>query len=113
MVNNIVTIENPEPIGLVKLTYHAQIPDEALTGTMLNKLYFLSNSTGKGNGKTIFKQIEALAKTYGDDSLWLDVLAENTSAVHFYQANGMHKVKEIIFSRETQQSLEFIMSKTL
>lgn len=106
-------INNPQPIGLVKLTYHAQIPDESIYGTQLNKIYFLPDAKGKGMGKTVFGQIEALAKQHNDSLLWLDVLAQNTAALGFYQANGMQKVKEVMFTSKTQQTLEFIMSKTL
>ncbi|EOD2819396.1 TPA: GNAT family N-acetyltransferase [Providencia stuartii] len=106
-------IENSQPIGLVKLTYHSTIPDETIQGTQLNKLYFLPSQTGQGNGSLVFKQIEALTKQHGDTLLWLDVLADNHSALSFYQANGMHKLKEVIFTRHTQQSLEFIMGKVI
>ncbi|WP_368877674.1 GNAT family N-acetyltransferase [Providencia vermicola] len=106
-------IENTQPIGIVKLTYHAAITNESIIGTQLNKLYFLPTATGKGNGKSIFNQIESLAKQHGDRLLWLDVLAENHSAANFYQANGMSKFKETTFTHHSQQSIAFIMSKTL
>ncbi len=80
---------------------------------MLNKLYFSPSATGKGYGKTVFKFIEALAKQQDDSLLWLNVLASNTRAMAFYQSNGMHILKEMLFTSETQQSLEYIMSKTL
>lgn len=106
-------IENTSPIGLVKLTYHSCIPKTDLAGTLLNKLYFSPSATGKGYGKIVFKLIEALAKQQGDSLLWLDVLASNNRAMTFYQSNDMHIMKEILFTSETQQSLEYIMSKTL
>ncbi|MBQ0267473.1 GNAT family N-acetyltransferase [Providencia huaxiensis] len=106
-------IENTSPIGLVKLTYHSCIPETDLAGTLLNKLYFSPSATGKGYGKIVFKLIEALAKQQGDSLLWLDVLASNNRAMTFYQSNDMHIMKEILFTSETQQSLEYIMSKTL
>lgn len=105
--------ELQQPIGLVKLTYHAMIPDESLCGTQLNKIYFLPDATGKGTGKTVFTQIETLTKQQNDSLLWLDVLAQNAHALRFYQANGMQKLKEVIFTSKTQQNLEFIMSKNL
>ncbi|MEX9951735.1 GNAT family N-acetyltransferase [Providencia rettgeri] len=106
-------IENRSPIGLVKLTYHSCIPETNLVGTLLNKLYFSPGATGKGYGKTVFRFIEALSKQQGDSLLWLDVLASNTRAMAFYQSNDMHILKEMLFTSETQKSLEYIMSKTL
>lgn len=106
-------IKDPQPIGLVKLTYHAVLPDESICGTQLNKIYFLPDATGKGIGRTVFNQIEVLAKQQNDALLWLDALAQNSSALRFYQANGMQKVKEVMFTSRTQQTLEFIMSKIL
>lgn len=106
-------IENTHPVGLVKLTYHSHIAETDLVGTLLNKLYFSPDATGKGYGKIVFKLVEALAKQQGDSLLWLDVLASNTRAIAFYHSNNMRILKEILFTRETQQSLEYVMSKTL
>lgn len=103
-------IEDIKEIGFIKLTYHADIPDEMLKGTLINKLYFRPNMTGLGYGRSVFSQIENLAKQK-NDRLWLEVLAENHKAIAFYKSNGMEIIKEFTFKSATQQSTEFIMTK--
>lgn len=106
-------IKKEQPIGLVKLSYHIQLPESSVLGTLLNKIYFLPHTTGQGVGKTIFQLIEKIAVQHNDKWLWLDVLADNHQAIKFYQSNGMQKIKEIMFTSQTQQTLEYIMSKKL
>ncbi len=108
-------IQSPQSIaiGLVKLSYHLPIPESSAIGTLLNKVYFSPHSTGQGFGKAVFQIIEQLAMKQGDQWLWLDVLADNHQAIRFYQSNGMQKIKEIMFTSQTQQTLEYLMSKKL
>lgn len=106
-------IESESPIGLVKLTHHAKVPDTQMIGTLLNKLYFLPAATGKGYGKLTFKLIEDIALNKGSKTLWLDVLASNSRAIYLYQSNGLQVLKEILFKSQSQQTLEYIMYKTL
>ncbi len=106
-------IESEFPIGLVKLTHQEKIPDTQVVGTLLNKLYFLPSATGKGYGKLTFKLIENIAINKGSNALWLDVLASNSRAIQLYQSNGLQIFKEILFKSKSQQTLEYIMYKTL
>ncbi|MGG4662589.1 GNAT family N-acetyltransferase [Providencia vermicola] len=106
-------IESEFPIGLVKLTHQEKISDTQLAGTLLNKLYFLPAATGKGYGKLVFKLIENIAISKGSNTLWLDVLASNSRAIQLYQSNGLQIFKEILFKSKSQQTLEYIMYKTL
>ncbi|APC11888.1 MULTISPECIES: GNAT family N-acetyltransferase [Providencia] len=106
-------IEHSSPIGLVKLTHQSSIPESSITGTLLNKLYFSPDVTGKGYGMIVFRLIENIAKQSGSTALWLDVLASNARAIKLYQSNGLHILKEVLFKSKTQQTLEYIMSKTL
>lgn len=106
-------IESEFPVGLVKLTHQEEIPDTQMAGTLLNKLYFLPAATGKGYGKLTFKLIEDIAINKSSDILWLDVLASNSRAIQLYQSNGLKILKEILFKTESQQTLEYIMYKTL
>lgn len=61
----------------------------------------------------VFRLIENIAKQSGSTALWLDVLASNARAIKLYQSNGLHILKEVLFKSKTQQTLEYIMSKTL
>ena len=106
-------IRTTQAIGLVKLSYAQQIPDEAHIGTLINKIYLLPQSTGQGHGQAIFQHIEDLAKQHGDHFIWLEVLASNPAAKSFYQRCGMHLIKNILFVATTQQSQMHILGKNL
>lgn len=110
---NWFVIKTTQLIGLVKLSYGQNIADETYTGTLINKIYLQPEATGQGYGYTIFQWIENIAKQQGDHFIWLEVLASNPAAKHFYEKCGMHVIKETLFTSNNQQCPMYIMGKTL
>jgi len=110
---NWFVIKTDKAIGLVKLTFAEKLPEEAYCGTMINKIYFLPETTGQGHGQAIFKEIEDLARQQGDQCIWLEVLTSNQAAKRFYEKCGMHLVKDAFFIVAYHKIPMHIMAKVL
>jgi ribosomal protein S18 acetylase RimI-like enzyme len=54
----------------------------------LQKIYVLKKYHGLGVADALLKKVMTVTKESDADHLWLDVIIENTRAIHFYQKNG-------------------------
>lgn len=59
--------------------------------TKVHKIYILPTAQGKGVGKSLFNEIEKIAKANGNDNLSLNVNRQN-KAVDFYEKIGFEKI---------------------
>ncbi|MDJ1501786.1 GNAT family N-acetyltransferase [Xanthocytophaga agilis] len=55
----------------------------------IHKIYILPSSQGKGVGKALFTQVEAIARSHSQQTLSLNVNRQNP-AVQFYERIGFH-----------------------
>lgn len=115
-------IENPEPIGFIKLSYDQAIPfeqklqsDSALLqrGVCLNKIYLLPQFTGQGLGQAIFNFISTQLKQQQEKCFWLEVLQDNLAAKKFYLRQGMQIVSDGHYQYTRQKHHLHIMYQAL
>lgn len=59
--------------------------------TKVHKIYILPTAQGKGVGKSLFQEIEKIAKANDNDTLSLNVNRQN-KAVDFYEKLGFEKI---------------------
>ena len=68
--------ETDRPVGFMKVTWDAMLPETDKRGVLLNKLYLDPAETGKHYGQDMFNKIIDMARSRGKDSLWLEVLEQ-------------------------------------
>ncbi|MDC9594400.1 GNAT family N-acetyltransferase [Xenorhabdus sp. IM139775] len=100
-------------VGLSKIVLNQPVPDKDITGIYLHKLYLMPTLTGQKQGDQLFDHAVKFGHEQGQKWLWLEVLAQNTSAIKFYVRKGLEWQKDIIFSSPKQQSTMHIMAKHL
>ncbi|QGN36068.1 GNAT family N-acetyltransferase [Klebsiella oxytoca] len=105
--------EASQPVGFAKYACGQNIHPHGPSGTLLHKLYLLPDATGHRYGEQVFNAVETRAKDAGESWLWLEVLADNTSARRFYARQGMQHVKDVVFHSATQQSTLHILAKQI
>ena len=77
------------PVGYAKLKFPspaAMLPAGSVA--QLQKIYVLKEFLGQGIGKPLFASVLEQASSLKIDSLWLDVLKENSRAIRFYERLG-------------------------
>ncbi|HHT1655567.1 TPA: N-acetyltransferase family protein [Enterobacter roggenkampii] len=61
--------ETDRPVGFMKVTWDAMLPETDKRGVLLNKLYLDPAETGKHYGQDMFNKIIDMARSRGKDSL--------------------------------------------
>ncbi|MBU5642968.1 GNAT family N-acetyltransferase, partial [Citrobacter sp. S46_ASV_140] len=102
-------VEIEQPIGFVKLTWQATIPNTDISGVLLNKLYLAPTKTNQHYGQLMFNKVIDLARSQGKKYLWLEVLEQNERAQKFYKKQGMKHISDIIFETNSQRSILKLM----
>ncbi|EOX3825042.1 N-acetyltransferase family protein [Enterobacter quasiroggenkampii] len=105
--------ETDRPVGFMKVTWDAMLPETDKRGVLLNKLYLDPAETGKNYGQDMFNKIIDMARSRGKDYLWLEVLEQNAGAHRFYHKQGMLCIKNVLFETASQQSILRIMGMSL
>ncbi|QBA64679.1 GNAT family N-acetyltransferase [Muriicola soli] len=105
-----------EYIGIVKLIKFHQINSISLQEPMyLEKIYFLSQYTGKGYGKEILAEIEAISLQGKMKTLWLATMKKGFP-LRFYQNLGFEIIgeQELPFKESIpEQRGMYILGKSL
>lgn len=109
----LIVKDGTEATGLCQMNWCLVLDEAQPNGAYINKVYFEPEKTGKGYGAAVFGFIESRSREKGLSYLWLEVLKDNVGATAFYQRQGFEKVKEDVFSGETQQSELWVMQKIL
>lgn len=102
-------VEIEQPIGFVKLTWQATVPNTDISGVLLNKLYLAPTKTNQHYGQLMFNKVIDLARSQGNKYLWLEVLEQNERAQKFYKKQGMKHISDIIFETNSQRSILKLM----
>ncbi|MRM10009.1 GNAT family N-acetyltransferase [Enterobacter cloacae subsp. dissolvens] len=102
-----------QPIGFMKLTWEATIPDTDISGVLLNKLYLDPTKTSNHYGQSMFSSVIELTRSHGNKFLWLEVLEQNERARRFYEKQGMRFIKDTVFETASQRSVLKIMGMGL
>lgn len=105
--------QTDRPVGFMKVTWDAMLPETDKRGVLLNKLYLDPAETGKNYGQDMFNKIIDMARSRGKNYLWLEVLEQNAGAYRFYQKQGMLCIKNVLFETASQQSILRIMGMSL
>lgn len=101
------------PIGFAKFSWHAAAGSQGPAGTLLHKLYFLPQATGKGYGEAVIQDVIRRAREHGERFLWLEVLEANAQARRFYERQGLAHLHDTVFSTASQQSTLHILGKAI
>ncbi|MET3704403.1 Acetyltransferase (GNAT) family protein [Enterobacter sp. NFR05] len=101
------------PVGFAKFSWHAAASPQGPSGTLLHKLYFLPQATGKGYGEGVIQEVTRRAREHGERFLWLEVLDANPQARRFYERQGFEHVRDTVFSTASQQSTLHILGKVI
>jgi len=101
--------ETDRPVGFAKLTWTSTIPNTAISGVSLDRIYFNPEDTGKHFGKLMFREIITASHEEGKKFLWLTVREPNGRARKFYEELGMQHLGNTVFRTETQLSTLHIM----
>lgn len=67
-------------------------PDYLPGTTKIHKLYALPEVQGRGYGKALIREVESIARSYGQKTLRLDVNYQN-KAIGFYEYLGFEKIE--------------------
>jgi ribosomal protein S18 acetylase RimI-like enzyme len=65
----------------------------------LTELYLLPEARGRGLGREVMAQVEALASQRGARALHLVVRPENTAAVRLYESAGFERPPRVLMSK--------------
>lgn len=105
--------EDEQATGFAKVHYDQPLPDSALSGAMLCKLYLQPDAKSRGVGFRLFDHVEQQAKARQQDLLWLTVLQSNTAAIAFYRRQGMDIHSASAYVTATQTTALWVMKKAL
>ncbi|MEO6489934.1 MAG: GNAT family N-acetyltransferase [Ferruginibacter sp.] len=79
-------------IGYLKLnTGQSQTDMKEADSLEIERIYVRNKWQGQGVGQKLFEKALAFAKESGSKYMWLGVWEKNTSAIKFYERNGMVK----------------------
>lgn len=84
-----LAIEEDQPAGFAKVHHRQRLPQSQEQGTMMCKLYLQPHVKSRGLGTALFARAEHDAREQRQPCLWLTVLKGNTSAIGFYERQGM------------------------
>ncbi len=109
----LIACNDSKPVGFAKFSWHRPVNPQGPTGTLLHKLYFLPDATGKGYGEMVINDVIQQAKAHGETFFWLEVLDANTQARRFYERQGLVHLHDTVFSSASQQSTIHILGKSI
>ena len=102
------------PTGFAKLNWDRPLPVAGTRiGTELQKIYFLAEQTGRGQGGAMLDAIVERVQRRGDRLLWLDVLKSNTGARGFYERHGFRVAGAIPFATDLMEIGMWVMALDL
>ncbi|WP_232848441.1 GNAT family N-acetyltransferase [Bowmanella yangjiangensis] len=77
-------------------------PIRQLAGAELQKIYFLSGTTGRGYGKAMLSEVVEEARRREEPFVWLDVLKSNIQGERFYTRERFKCLGELSFQTDLQ-----------
>ena len=94
-----------EMIGFLKLCPDGTLPFfGGKKAFEIEKIYLSKSFHGKGIGKSLMDLSIEVAEKMDKEIMWLDVVADNTSAIRFYQNLGFEKCGTTIIDFPTVKS---------
>jgi len=105
--------DHGQTAGFAKVHYHQPLPESDQQGAMLCKLYLQPESKSRGLGAALFSHAQTQAIARQQSCFWLTVLQSNTTALHFYERQGMSVHCESAYVTETQTTGLWVMKKTI
>jgi len=101
------------PTGFAKVHYNQPLPESQEQGAMLCKLYLQPSAKSRGLGAALFARAEQQAAERQQSWVWLTVLKSNTTAISFYERQGMSIHCESAYVTETQTTELWVMKKNI
>lgn len=84
-----IAFAGDEPVGFTKLLFNQPHPNVPVqTVAKLERIYVLEAHFDKKAGQALFEHAVQLARTAGQQGLWLFTWKENARAIRFYEKNG-------------------------
>ncbi len=97
---------NGKPVGFTKIRKDRQPKGIPLLKSMeIQRIYVLQEFQGFSVGKELMKMVKELARTEGDQVIWLQVWQKNDKAIQFYRKAGfvVYETSTFEFGREIHQ----------
>ncbi|KAK4943659.1 hypothetical protein LTR10_016756 [Elasticomyces elasticus] len=106
---------NDKVVGFAQLTEFTSEPciEDLESIVELQRLYVDPDYHGSGIGKTLTKEVEAMARSQGYRIIWLGVWEGNFAAQRVYEAMGFTRVGEHEFKMGRCIQTDWIMIKDL
>jgi len=111
--NWLLATEAGQATGFAKVHYQQPLPESEEQGAMLCKLYLRPDAKSRGVGAALFSLAERDARVQQQSCLWLTVLKSNTSAIGFYERQGMSIHCASAYITETQTTELWVMKKNI
>lgn len=108
----LVAEQNNLIIGYAQLKYdarHARVPSHA--SVELEHLYVQKSLTQQGVGKLLLSRAEAMASSYGADTLWLTAWVRNTRALEFYTCRGYDDLGATLYCFDNEEHENRVFAK--
>lgn len=96
------------PVGILKIILDKSIGDYTEEESLLlQKIYLLKESSGKGIGSKVLNFVENFAKEQHKKMVWLDAMVKG-KAIPFYQKNGyqIHSTKKLHYKNYKDEKRE-------
>lgn len=74
--------------GFAKVHWARREPVSGMVGAELQKIYLRADRVGRGHGGRLLSHVMDAARSHGETSIWLNVLALNAGARRFYLRRG-------------------------
>jgi len=101
-------------IGFAEITARASTALVPLSeAAELNRLYVQEPFTGRGLGKALLAEAEAVALAGGASTLWLTAWIGNARALAFYASQGYEPLGSTLFTFEGEQHENRVFAKVL
>lgn len=101
-------------VGFAEILFERQpSPIAGIQGAELVRLYVQPRWQGKGIGRKLIGQAEALARQAGAGALWLTVWEKNTRALGFYDRLGYSDVGRTSYTMQMQSFGNQVLHKPL
>ncbi|PRX54065.1 GNAT family N-acetyltransferase [Flagellimonas meridianipacifica] len=115
-VENFLVKVDETVIGVVKLIKDQALDThEAKTSLLIQKIYLLSEFSGKGYGQELISLLETHAKKLEKKVIWLDTMQKG-NALNFYLKNGftIHKASRLELPHAVEEERPmWVLTKTL
>jgi diamine N-acetyltransferase len=110
----LIVFLDEKAVGYARLIAGSRHPSIATNRTIeLKRIYILERVWRKGVGEKLLEHCMAIARQFGNDSIWLGVWERNERARRFYEKQGFVKTGTLEFPYGDSVGINDVMEKML